>query len=214
MSAENRHFAPSEAFAKQAIAQAELYAEAKADRLAFWAKQARNLHWHTPFTQTLDWTNPPFAKWFADGKLNISYNCLDRHVEAGNGDRTAIFFEGEPGDTKEITYAELTREVKKAANALTALGIKPGDRVAIYMPMIPEAIIAMQAVARIGAVHSVIFGGFSAESLSSRIEDADAKLVITADGGFRKGKASALKPVHSFPTRRSSDGGARGVENE
>ena len=195
MSTENRHFAPSEAFAKQAIAQAGLYAEAKADRLAFWAKQARNLHWHTPFTQTLDWTNPPFAKWFADGKLNISYNCLDRHVEAGNGDRTAIFFEGEPGDTKEITYAELTREVKKAANALTALGIKPGDRVAIYMPMIPEAIIAMQAVARVGAVHSVIFGGFSAESLSSRIEDADAKLVITADGGFRKGKASALKPA-------------------
>jgi acetyl-CoA synthetase len=195
MSTENRHFAPSEAFAKQAIAQAGLYAEAKADRLTFWAKQARNLHWHTPFTQTLDWTNPPFAKWFADGKLNISYNCLDRHVEAGNGDRTAIFFEGEPGDTKEITYAELTREVKKAANALTALGIKPGDRVAIYMPMIPEAIIAMQAVARVGAVHSVIFGGFSAESLSSRIEDADAKLVITADGGFRKGKASALKPA-------------------
>ena len=163
MSAENYHFAPSEAFARQAIAQASL--------------------------------NAPFAKWFADGKLNISYNCLDRHVETGNGDRTAIFFEGEPGDSKQLSYAELTREVKKAANTLTALGIKAGDRVAIYMPMIPEAVIAMQAVARVGAVHSVIFGGFSAESLSSRIEDAEAKLVITADGGYRKGKASALKPA-------------------
>ena len=195
MSAENYHFAPSEAFARQAIAQASLYAEAKADRLAFWANQARELYWHKPFTQTLDFSNAPFAKWFADGKLNISYNCLDRHVEAGNGDRTALFFEGEPGDTKELTYAELTREVKKAANALTALGIKAGDRVAIYLPMIPEAVIAMQAVARVGAVHSVVFGGFSAESLSSRIEDAEAKLVITADGGYRKGKASALKPA-------------------
>ena len=195
MSAENFHFAPSDAFARQAIAQASLYAEAKADRLGFWANQARELHWHKAFTQTLDWSNPPFAKWFADGKLNISYNCLDRHVEAGNGDRTAIFFEGEPGDNQTLTYAELTREVKKAANALTSLGIKAGDRVAIYMPMIPEAVIAMQAVARVGAVHSVIFGGFSAESLSSRIEDAEAKLVITADGGFRKGKASALKPA-------------------
>jgi acetyl-CoA synthetase len=195
MSDENRHFAPSEAFAKNAIAQPGLYAEAKADRLGFWAKQARELHWHKPFTQTLDFSNPPFAKWFADGQLNISFNCLDRHVLAGNGDRTALIFEGEPGDTKKISYAELTREVKKAANALTSLGIKAGDRVAIYLPMIPEAIIAMQAVARIGAVHSVIFGGFSAESLSSRIEDAQAKLVITADGGYRKGKASALKPA-------------------
>ncbi len=195
MAAESYHFAPSEAFASQAIAQASLYAEAKADRLAFWAKQARELYWHKPFTQTLDFSNAPFAKWFADGKLNISYNCLDRHVEAGNGDRTAIFFEGEPGDSKQLTYAELTREVKMAANALTALGVKAGDRVAIYMPMIPEAVIAMQAVARVGAVHSVVFGGFSAESLSSRIEDAEAKLVITADGGYRKGKASALKPA-------------------
>jgi acetyl-CoA synthetase len=143
----------------------------------------------------LDWTNPPFARWFHDGELNISYNCLDRHVEAGNGDRVALYFEGEPGDSREVTYAELTRQVKKAANVLTQLGIKAGDRVAIYMPMIPEAIVAMQAVARIGAVHSVIFGGFSAESLSTRIEDAQAKLVITADGGYRKGKASALKPA-------------------
>jgi hypothetical protein len=118
MSDEYRHFAPSEAFAKNAIAKAGMYAEAKADRLGFWAKQARELHWHKPFTQTLDFSNPPFAKWFADGQLNISFNCLDRHVLAGNGDRTALLFEGEPGDTKEISYAELTREVKKAANAL------------------------------------------------------------------------------------------------
>ncbi len=192
---EERHFAPSAAFAANAIAKAELYDEAKKDRLGFWARQAQNLHWHKPFTQVLDWSEAPVAKWFADGELNISYNCLDRHVAAGNGDRTAIFFEGEPGDTREYTYAQLTREVKKTANALTALGIQKGDRVAIYLPMIAEAVIAMQAVARIGAIHSVIFGGFSADSLASRIEDAQAKLVITADGGYRKGKASALKPA-------------------
>ena len=195
MSQETRHFAPSSDFAKNAIAQPELYAEAKADRLGFWAKQANRLHWHKPFTQILDWSEAPFARWFHDGELNISYNCLDRHVEAGNGDRVAIHFEGEPGDTRTLTYAQLTQEVKRAANVLINLGIKPGDRVAIYMPMIPEAIVAMQAVARIGAVHSVVFGGFSADSLSTRIEDAQAKLVITADGGYRKGKASALKPA-------------------
>ncbi len=195
MSQETRHFAPSSDFAKNAIAQPELYAEARADRLGFWAKQANRLHWHKPFTQILDWSEAPFARWFHDGELNISYNCLDRHVEAGNGDRVAIHFEGEPGDTRTLTYAQLTKEVKRAANVLTNLGIKPGDRVAIYMPMIPEAIVAMQAVARIGAVHSVVFGGFSADSLSTRIEDAQAKLVITADGGYRKGKASALKPA-------------------
>jgi acetyl-CoA synthetase len=195
MSQETRHFAPSADFAKNAVAQPELYAEAKADRLGFWSKQAKRLHWHKPFTQVLDWSEAPFARWFHDGELNISYNCLDRHVEAGNGDRVAIHFEGEPGDTRTLTYAQLTSEVKRAANVLTGLGIKAGDRVAIYMPMIPEAIVAMQAVARIGAVHSVVFGGFSADSLSTRIEDAQAKLVITADGGYRKGKASALKPA-------------------
>jgi acetyl-CoA synthetase len=192
---EYRHFAPTPEFAAQAVGQPALYQEAKANRLEFWAKQARNLEWAKPFNQILDWSNPPFAKWFADGELNVSYNCLDRHVAAGNGDRVAIYFEGEPGDSREITYAELTAQVKKAANVLISLGIKAGDRVAIYMPMIPEAVVAMQAVARIGAVHSVIFGGFSAESLSSRIEDAEAKLVITADGGYRKGRASALKPA-------------------
>ena len=192
---ENRRFAPSAQFVANAVAKPELYAQAKTDRLGFWADRANELHWHKPFTQTLDWSHAPFAKWFHDGELNVSYNCLDRHVYAGLGDRVALLFEGEPGDTKIFTYLQLLTEVKKAANVLLKLGIEPGDRVAIYMPMIPEAIIAMQAVARIGAVHSVVFGGFSAESLAARIQDASAKLVITADGGFRKGKASALKPA-------------------
>lgn len=192
---ETRKFPPSKEFVSNAVAKPELYEEAKKDRLGFWAKQARELHWHKPFTKTLDWSNAPFAKWFHDGELNVSYNCLDRHVDAGLGGRVALHFEGEPGDTKVYTYQDLLTEVKKAANVLTKLGIQPGDRVAIYMPMIPEAIIAMQAVARVGAVHSVVFGGFSADSLSARIQDAAATLVITADGGFRKGKSSALKPA-------------------
>jgi acetyl-CoA synthetase len=191
---EARRFPPSDEFAAQAVATRELYERAEQDRLAFWADQARELvHWHTPFTRTLDWTEPPFAKWFDDGELNVAYNCLDRHVLAGNGDRVAIHWEGEPGDSRSITYAELTAEVKKAANLLTSLGIRAGDRVAIYLPMIPEAVIAMLAVARLGAVHSVVFGGFSAESLRSRIDDAEAKLVITADGGWRKGRVFPLK---------------------
>jgi acetyl-CoA synthetase len=192
---ETRKFPPSKEFVSNAVAKPELYEEAKKDRLGFWANRARELYWHKPFTQTLDWSNAPFAKWFHDGELNVSYNCLDRHVEAGNGERVALYFEGEPGDTKVYTYRELLNEVKKAANVLIKLGVQPGDRIAIYMPMIPEAIIAMQAVARVGAVHSVVFGGFSADSLSARIQDAAATLVITADGGFRKGKASALKPA-------------------
>ena len=170
-------------------------ANAKQERIAFWAAEAAKLHWHKPPTKTLDWSAAPFAKWFDDGKINASYNCLDRHLDAGLGNRIALYFEGEPGDSKTYTYSELTAAVKKAANALIALGIGEGDRVAIYMPHIAEAIIAMQAVARIGAIHSVVFGGFSAESLRSRIQDAGAKLVITADGGFRKGKATALKPA-------------------
>ena len=192
---ETRRFAPSAEFAAQAIARPELYEAAQRDRLGFWAEQARGLHWHEPFTQTLDWSNPPFARWFADGKLNVAYNCLDRHVEAGLGDRVAFHFEGEPGDTRTITYAELTAEVKQAANALAALGVGHGDRVAIYMPLIPEAVVAMLACARLGAIHSVVFGGFSADSLRSRIDDAQAKLVITADGGYRKGKVFPLKPT-------------------
>jgi acetyl-CoA synthetase len=194
-SGQDRRFPPSQDFVSQAIAQQGIYQEAKADRLAFWAKQANLLHWHKPFTHVLDWTNAPFARWFHDGQLNVAYNCLDRHVLEGRGDRVAIQFEGEPGDTKTFTYAELTIAVKKAANALIALGVGQGDVVAIYLPMIPEAVISMLAVARIGAIHSVVFGGFSAEALHTRIDDAQAKLVITADGGFRRGKPSALKPA-------------------
>ncbi|KQW06432.1 acetyl-coenzyme A synthetase [Leifsonia sp. Root4] len=191
---EIRRFRPSPEFVAQSVASESLYADAKADRLGFWATQARELlHWNKPFTQTLDWSNPPFAKWFDDGELNVAYNCLDRHVEAGNGDRIALHFEGEPGDSRSYSYAELTAEVKKAANLLTSLGVRSGDRVAIYLPMIPEAVISMLAVARIGAVHSVVFGGFSAESLRARIDDAEAKVVITADGGWRKGKVFPLK---------------------
>jgi acetyl-CoA synthetase len=191
---EERRFPPSPEFAAQAVAKAELYDEA-ADRLAFWDRQARALTWATPWAQTLDWSDAPFAKWFVGGTLNVAYNCVDRHVEAGHGDRVAFHFEGEPGDTRTITYADLQREVCRAANALLELGVEAGDRVAIYMPMIPETAIAMLACARIGAAHSVVFGGFSAEALRSRIEDAEAKLVITADGGYRRGAPSALKPA-------------------
>lgn len=192
---ESRRFPPPAAFADQAVGDRTLYERASADREGFWAEQARELHWHTPFTQVLDWSNPPFAEWFADGELNVAFNCLDRHVEAGNGDRVALRWEGEPGDTRNVTYAELTDEVKRLANVLTGLGVEQGDRVALYLPMIPEAIASMLAVARIGAVHSVVFGGFSADSLRARIDDAGAKVVITADGGWRKGKVSPLKPA-------------------
>ncbi|MFW0773175.1 acetate--CoA ligase [Paenarthrobacter nitroguajacolicus] len=193
---ENRKFAPSAEFAANAVTSADAYKEAEADRPAFWAKQARELlSWDKDFTETLDWSNPPFAKWFVGGEVNAAYNALDRHVENGLGDRVAIYFEGEPGDTRTYTYAELTEEVKKAANAFESLGVAKGDRVAVYLPMIPEAVITLLACARIGAVHSVVFGGFSADALRSRIEDAEAKLVVTADGTYRRGKPSALKPA-------------------
>ena len=194
LGSENRTFAPTEAFASQANAKQEIYERADKDYLAFWEEQAGNLYWHKKWDQVLDWQSP-FAKWFIGGKLNASYNALDRHVLEGRGDRIAFLFEGEPGDSKQITYSQLLTEVKKCANALTSLGIKSGDRVAIYMPMIPEAAIAMLACARVGAAHSVVFGGFSADSLLARIQDADASLVITADGGFRKGSAFALKSI-------------------
>jgi acetyl-CoA synthetase len=194
--AEERRFPPPAEFAAQANAHSEIYAWAAADRLGFWAEQARALvSWQTPFTQVLDWSDAPVARWFHDGRLNACYNAVDRHVEAGHGDRVAIRFEGEPGDERILTYADLQREVSRAANALTALGVGTGDRVAIYLPMIPEAVVAMLACARIGAVHSVVFGGFSSEALRSRIEDASAVAVITADGGFRRGAPSALKPA-------------------
>ena len=192
---EERRFPPERAFAEQAVAKADLYRQAKADRLAFWEEQARSLTWAGAWDDVLDWSNAPFARWFTGGRLNVAYNCVDRHVEAGNGDRVALHFEGEPGDTRTVTYAQLQREVSKAANALTELGVQAGDRVAIYLPMIPEAVIAMLACARIGAPHSVVFGGFSAAALRSRITDADARVVITADGQNRRGKPAALKPA-------------------
>ncbi|MGW6448981.1 acetate--CoA ligase [Lentzea sp. NPDC055074] len=192
---ESRTFPPSDEFAAQANAQPALYEEAKADREAFWAKQAERLHWETKWDQVLDWSNAPFAKWFVGGKLNVAYNCVDRHVESGHGDQVAIHWEGEPGDSRAITYAELQREVSKAANALTSLGIGAEDRVAIYMPMVPEAIFSMLACARVGALHNVVFGGFSAEALRTRIQDSEARLVITTDGQYRRGNPAPLKPA-------------------
>jgi acetyl-CoA synthetase len=178
------------------VATADRYEQASADRLGYWADQAREvLHWEQDFTEVLDWSEAPFAKWFVGGTTNAAYNALDRHVEAGHGDRVAIHFEGEPGDTRTWTYAELAAEVRRAANAFGSLGVTKGDRVAVYLPMIPEAVITMLACARIGAVHSVVFGGFSADALRSRIDDAEAKLVVTADGSWRRGKPSMLKPA-------------------
>jgi len=196
LSHESRYFPPSAEFAAQANGKTELYDAAAADHEGFWAAQARSyLTWSKDFDKTLDWTEAPFAKWFVGGELNASYNCVDRHVEAGRGDKVAIHFVGEPGDTRDITYSDLLGEVQRAANALQNLGVRKGDRVAIYLPMIPEAVIAMLACARIGAPHSVVFGGFSADALRTRISDAQAKVVVTADGGYRRGAASALKPA-------------------
>ena len=193
--AEDRKFPPDPAFTAQANATADLYAEAEADPEAFWARLARErIDWIEDFHTTLEW-DLPFAKWFVGGKLNLAYNCIDRHVERGLGHKVAYHWIGEPGDTRTITFADLQREVSKAANALLELGVQTGDRVAIYMPMIPELPIAMLACARIGAPHTVVFGGFSAEALSGRINDSQAKLVITADGGWRRGKPAPLKPA-------------------
>ncbi|KAA1396060.1 acetate--CoA ligase [Aeromicrobium ginsengisoli] len=196
LSHEDRVFEPPADLAANANVKAEVYEQAAADRVKFWGEQADRLTWGTPFTEVLDWSNPPFAKWYVGGKLNASYNCVDRHVEAGNGDKVALHFVGEPeDDTRDITYAELKDLVSQAANALIDLGVKAGDRIAIYLPMIPEAVIAMLACARLGAPHTVVFGGFSADALSSRILDCEAKVVITADGGYRRGAPSALKPA-------------------
>ncbi|MFG1697075.1 acetate--CoA ligase [Nonomuraea sp. NPDC049309] len=192
---ENRRFEPPADLAAAANVTEAAYGEAAADRLAFWERAADRLTWAKKWDKTLEW-NAPFAKWFVGGRLNVAYNCVDRHVEEGRGDKVAYYWEGEPeGDTRTLTYSDLQREVSKAANALQELGVGKGDRVAIYMPMIPELPIAMLACARIGAIHSVVFGGFSASALKSRIDDADAKVVITADGGYRRGKPSALKPT-------------------
>jgi acetyl-CoA synthetase len=194
LATESRRFDPPAELAAKANVTAEAYEQAAADRLAFWEEQARRLQWETPWTSALEWESP-FAKWFVGGTLNVAVNCVDRHVAAGNGDRVALHWVGEPGDTRDLTYADLQREVCRAANALEGLGVRAGDRVCIYLPMIPEAVISMLACARIGAAHSVVFGGFSSQALVDRITDAGAKLVITADGGYRRGAAAALKPA-------------------
>jgi acetyl-CoA synthetase len=199
-------YLPPAQFAEQANATAELYREAEEDRLAFWAKQANRLSWATPFSQVLDWSQAPFAKWFVDGKLNVAYNCVDRHVEAGQGDRVAIYWEGAPaGDGRTLTYSDLQAQVCKAANALTELGLVAGDRVAIYLPMIPEAVVAMLACARLGIMHSVVFAGYTATALRARISDAQAKLLITADGQFRRGKPMSLKEPADEAVRPDAD---------
>ncbi len=192
---EQRKFPPSDAFKKNTlVAGTHLYEEADRDYEAFWARQASELvEWSQPWDTICEW-NLPFSKWFVGGKTNVSYNCLDRHVLAGKGDKVAFHFEGEPGDTRTVTYAQLLDEVQKFANALKGLGVAKGDRVNIYLPMIPEAAVAMLACARIGAAHSVVFGGFSSQALADRINDAEAKVLITADGGYRRGEVFALKP--------------------
>jgi acetyl-CoA synthetase len=190
---ELRVFEPPAAFTQQAVvADRGVYERASADHLAFWAEMAGRLTWTKPWDSVMDW-NPPWVKWFSGGKLNASYNCLDRHVEAGGGDKVAYYWEGEPGDKRTITYRDLYEETCRLANALRSLGIGKGDRVAIYLGMIPELPVAMLACARIGAAHSVVFGGFSAEALRDRIIDAEAKVVITADGGYRRGQVVPLK---------------------
>jgi acetyl-CoA synthetase len=191
---ESRRFPPPEGLAAAANAQPGIYDEAAADPLAFWSRQAQALTWAEPWTEVLDWQRP-FARWFVGGKLNVAVNCVDRHVDAGLGDRVAFHWEGEPGDARTLTYADLRVEVCRAANALAELGVRAGDTVAIYVPMVPEAVVSMLACARLGAPHTVVFGGFSADALGNRIRDCGAKVVITADGGYRRGVASALKPA-------------------
>ena len=193
MSSTVQAFPPSDEFVAQANGTAEMYDQADADRLEFWAEQARRLDWATEFTTTLDWSDAPFAKWFVGGKLNVAVNCVDRHVAAGKGDRVAIHWVGEPGDTRDLTYSQLLAEVSKAANYFSSIGLVAGDRVAIYMPMVPEALISMLACARLGLTHSVVFAGFSSGALRSRVDDAEAKLVITTDGQYRRGQPAPLK---------------------
>ncbi len=194
---ETRVFPPPEAFASKAhisgLAQYEaLWDRAKDDPEGFWGEQARSLHWDQPWDKVLDW-QPPFAKWFVGAKLNASYNCVDRHCEGPSKNKAALIWEGEPGDRRVLRYQDLQREVSKFANVLKTLGVRPGDVVAVYMPLVPELVIALLACARIGAPHTVIFGGFSAESLAGRIQDCKAKVLVTADGGYRRGKLVPLK---------------------
>ena len=187
-------FEPPEDFKKHALlSDPSVYEEAEKDWQGWWLKQAKELHWFTEPTEILDDSNPPFYKWFSDGKINASYNCLDRHVEAGNGDRIAFHWRGEEGEERDLSYAELHREVQKFANALKDLGIEKGDIVGIFLPMIPEVVVSMLACARIGAPHNVVFGGFSADSVKERMEFSEAKALITVDGARRKGKTAPIK---------------------
>jgi acetyl-CoA synthetase len=191
---EGRTFPPPEDFKRRALLRgAEVYDEAAGDREGFWAREAAELEWFEEWDTILDW-QPPYARWFVGGKLNVAHNCLDRHVQAGHGEQVAFHWEGEPGDTRTITYTRLLEEVQRAANALKELGVSRGDRVAVYLPMIPELVVIMLACARIGAPHSVVFGGFSASALRDRINDAQARVLVTADGGYRRGQVSPLKP--------------------
>jgi acetyl-CoA synthetase len=191
---EQETFSPPDGFAEAAVvSDSGIYESADADYEGFWAERAEALHWDQKWDQVLDWSNPPFAKWFVGGKLNVSYNCLDRHVEAGNGDRVAYHWRGEEGEELDVSYADLHRDVQKFANALKSLGIEKGDVVGIYLPMVPEVVISMLACARIGAIHNVVFGGFSAESVKERMEFSQAKALITVDGARRKGRTAAIK---------------------
>ena len=207
---EERRFAPPDALAADANVTEDWYSRADEDRLGFWAEQAERLDWDRKWDRVLDWDDPPFSKWFVGGSLNASVNCVDRHVAAGRGDKVALHWVGEPqsgdgNDTRTITYADLKDEICKAANALTDLGVGKGDRVAIYMPMIPELVVTMLACARVGAPHTVVFGGFSADALASRITDCEAHVVVTADGGYRRGAPSALKPAVDEAVTKSGD---------
>ncbi len=205
---EDRRFEPPADLAADANVTEEAYARADADHEAFWAEQAERLSWDRKWDRVLDWDNPPFAKWFVGGTINAAYNCVDRHVEAGKGDQVAFHWVGEPeDDRRDITYAQLKDEVSQAANALTDLGVEKGDRVAIYMPMIPEAIVAMLACARIGAPHTVVFGGFSSDALAARLVDCQAKVVVTSDGGYRRGAPSALKPAVDEARTKTAENG-------
>ena len=209
---ETRVFPPSAAFAQQAhVSSLEQYESlwqyAKDDPEGFWAEQAKAIDWFSPWTQVVDWSNAPFAKWFVGATVNAAYNCVDRHCEGPRKNKAALVWEGEPGDRRVLRYQDLLREVSKFANVLKGLGVRKGDVVAIYMPMVPELVIAVLACSRIGAPHTVVFGGFSAEALAGRIQDCQAKVIVTADGGYRRGKILPLKeppPTPRAPSARRS----------
>ncbi len=200
---EERRFDPPEEFRRLAYVQSsDVRTQSWEDPEQFWDRAAQGLHWFKPWDKVLEW-DPPQARWFVGGKLNASYNCLDRHIKAGQRNKAAIIWEGEPGDSRVMTYGDLYREVNLFANALKGLGVVKGDRVAIYLPMIPEAAVAMLACARIGAIHSVVFGGFSPEALRDRINDSECKVLITADGGYRRGQIIPLKHDADFALKET-----------